>query len=119
MLAKIIGPMTACFFSAACPAHAQPSAMVDGTYRGTWSMVINLNGRCGNSASGATTATVKDRVLTRTFGPSISITATIQPDGSVSGSYGQTQLTGSVRNGHMEVALQNQFCKMQQVLDKG
>ena len=86
---------------------------VDGVYRGTSSMNGN---RCGSP--GAANMTVRDRTVFRAFGPTTQLSAKVQPDGSFATQSGRTTMSGTIRNGHVELDAGNEYCRMHQTLDR-
>ena len=86
---------------------------VDGTYRGTYSGT----GAC--PGGGPAQMAVHDRALTRSFGPNISLTATVGPDGAFTGQAGQTTMTGTIRGGHADLTIaSSRGCTVHQIMDK-
>ena len=78
------------------PASAEE---VDGHYAGTYSNT----GQC--SGGGPMELNIKNRSFTRQFGPSTKFDVTVGPDGSFTSQYGQSNLSGSVKGGHLTITM--------------
>ncbi len=111
-MATLAGLTAALVAGGAQPARAEEIA---GHYKGTYSNT----GQC--SGGGPSELMIRDRSFTRKFGPNTTFDVTVGPDGRFTSQYGQTTLTGSVRNGHVEIDIvaARGDCRSHQVLDKG
>lgn len=87
---------------------------VDGHYKGTSSST----GAC--SGGGPTEMMIKNRSFIRHFGPNQQFEVTVAPDGSVTSQFGQSSLTGTVKNGHADIDMVSSRgnCRVHQVMDK-
>ncbi len=103
----------AIIFPALLAMSAHAAEDVDGAYAGTYSGTGNCPG------GGPTAMTIRDRALTRNFGPGVTIPATVGADGAFTGQSGQTSMTGSVHAGHVDLDIvSGRGCRVHQSLDK-
>ncbi len=112
LLASVLACIT--LLSVALAGQARAEDPIDGTYHGTYS---NSGQKC--NGGGPTTMTIHEHVVNRNFGPSIKLTATVGADGKFTTQYGQTNMTGIARNGHVELDIASPWCTTHQVMDRG
>ena len=81
---------------------------VDGTYKGIVTLVEARNPNCPPSTEG--NLEIGDHTLVLDYTPSIILTATILPDGSLHARTARAELNGSVRDGFIHFTVSTPVC---------